>query len=68
MGSIIIHEPFFKSFFNYNTFYYQYRFYYIYRYLLNCCFVSCVIEYIFIYDYNNKLKILQKYNAIIVLN
>ena len=56
----------FKSFFNFNTFYYKYRFYYIYRLLLNCCFVSCIIEYIFIYDYNNKLKILQKDNAIIV--
>ena len=56
----------FKSSFNYNNFYSQYKFYYIFKLFQNCCFVSCIIEYIFIYDYNNKLKILQKDNAIVV--
>ena len=40
-------------------------FYYILKLIQSCCFVSCVIEFIFCYDYSNELKILQKDNAII---
>ena len=51
--------------FNFNNYYYKYYFYYIVKLIQSCCFVSCVIEFIFCYDYSNELKILQKDNAII---
>ena len=56
-----------RNFFNYNNYYYKYNFYYLLKLLQSCCFVSCVIEFVFCYDYSNKLKVLQKDSAIIVI-
>ena len=56
-----------QAFVNYNTFYYKYFFYYLLFLVKSCCFVSCVIEFIFSYDYNDELKILQKDNSLIII-
>ena len=58
---------FIQSLINFNNYYYKFKFFYLFKLFQSCCFVSCIIEFIFIYDYNNKLKILQKDNAIIIL-
>ena len=58
---------FLQSLINYNNYYYKYKFFYLLKLFQSCCFISCIIEFIFIYDYDNKLKILQKDNAIIIL-
>jgi hypothetical protein len=56
-----------RNFFNYNNYYYKYNFYYLLKLLQSCCFISCIIEFVFCYDYSNELKVLQKDSAIIVI-
>jgi len=56
-----------QSFINYNNYYYKYYFFYFFKLFQSFCFVSCIIEFIIVYDYDNKLIILQKDNAIIIL-
>ena len=50
-----------------NTYYYRYSLEFIKKFLLTLCFFSCIIEWCFYYDYDNKLIILQKDTGIIIL-
>ena len=55
-----------KHFFTFNLYYSSFSFFKILFLFFSICFVSCTIEFIFIYDYDNDLKILQKEPAIII--
>ena len=56
-----------KEMFTFNKYYNRYLIEYIKRVFISTCFISCLIEWIFYYDYNNKLLILQNDIGIIIL-
>ena len=57
---------FIKIIFDFNVYYSSFTFYKLLFLYLCICFISCVIEFIFLYDYNNNLKILQKDEVTII--
>ena len=58
---------FIKNFFYYEFYFYKYSIFYFYKLIQTICFVSCFIEYIFLFDYKNDLIFLQKDASIIFL-
>ena len=58
---------FIKDFISFNKYYNRYYLEYLKKFFLSACFFSCIIEWCFYYDYDNKLKILQKEFGIIIL-
>ena len=56
-----------KDFISFNKYYNRYYLEYLKKLILSACFFSCIIEWCFYYDYDNKLKILQKEFGIIFL-
>ena len=58
---------YFKEMFTFNKYYNRYFIEYCKRVFISVCFISCLIEWIFYYDYNNKLLILQNDVGIIIL-
>ena len=58
---------YFKEMFTFNQYYNRYLIEYSKRVFISVCFISCLIEWIFYYDYNNKLLILQNDIGIIIL-
>ena len=56
-----------KSIFTYNVYYCSFFIEYIKRIFLTSCFISCLIEWGFYYDFDNQLLILQKDIGIIIL-
>ena len=55
-----------RYFFTFSLYYSSFSFYKSIFLFFSICFVSCIIEFIFIYDYDNDLKILQKEPTIII--
>ena len=49
-----------KDFFNFNKYYNRFYLEFLKKFILTLCFFSCLIEWLFYYDYKNKLIILQK--------
>ncbi len=56
-----------KEMFTFNGYYCRFYVEYFQRFYTSLCFISCVIEWFFFYDYKNKLMILQRDFGIIVL-
>ena len=56
-----------KEMITFNKYYNRFYIEYFQKFYHSCCFISCIIEWIFYYDYNNNLMILQKDIGIIVL-
>ena len=55
-----------RNFFSFDIYYSSFSFFKILFLFFSICFVSCIIEFIFLYDYDNDLKILQKEPVIII--
>lgn len=51
MSSIFL-KFFIKQNFTFNYYFYKYKFIYFYKYFKSCFFISCLIEFIFLYKTN----------------
>ena len=51
---------FLNDFFNFNKYYNKFYLEFFKKFMLTLCFFSCIIEWLFYYDYKNKLTVLQK--------
>ena len=56
-----------KTYFRSEYYFYKFSIYYYYKLFQTFCFVSCFIEYIFLFDYKNDLIFLQKDYSMIIL-
>ena len=56
-----------KEMITFDKYYSKFKFEYYKRIFISSCFISCLIEWCFLYDYKNKLIILQKDFGIIFL-
>ncbi len=56
-----------KDFCNFNKYYIRFHLEFIKKFILSLCFISCLMEICFYYDYNNNLTILQKDIGMIIL-
>ena len=56
-----------KTYFRSEYYFYKFSIFYYYKLFQTLCFVSCFIEYIFLFDYKNDLIFLQKDSSMIFL-
>jgi hypothetical protein len=56
-----------QDFTNFNKYYGRFYLEFIKKFILSLCFISCLMEICFYYDYNNNLTILQKDIGMIIL-
>ena len=56
-----------KTHFDYNIYYYKFKYSMMFKILQSICFSSCIIEFIFFYDYKNDYLFLVKDKSILII-